>query len=267
MLFLHDSKSLYEPVIFQNENELETFCTERAEQVFWPWYASGVPLYANRKLVLASAAGLKSVPDGFLLWLDDDPECTSLSMVEYEMEGHSVDEHIIPQLIRFQKVLDNRATQRMIESLFCDRLAITLKQPRFTKRYHSIDASGLLSRLTAKAEDVGIVVVVNQVSPDIGNAVPRLKKHAPCTYLLQVQALVPARHVAVRLLRPGTKVYARYPKPSDPNYQEWYAATVKSASTPRCKVEWEDGDRGNRSVDYAVPRNEAVVAVEEMELE
>ena len=72
-------------VQFSSEEEFEKICVKNASKLFWSWIDSGTPIYKDLKPMLRSKAGKATVPDGFLVWLDEEPAYSTFSFVEYEL--------------------------------------------------------------------------------------------------------------------------------------------------------------------------------------
>jgi len=72
--------------------------------------------YFDVKRLIRSKAGIASIPDGYVLLFDPKPKWC---IVEVELASHPIDRHIIPQLSRFNRGIENSQTRRiLVETLY-----------------------------------------------------------------------------------------------------------------------------------------------------
>lgn len=91
-----------------SEDEFERMVIEHSREIF-----GEQSIYLDLKQKLKSVAGIGSIPDGFVLTLGQKPQWY---VVEYELSGHPLYDHIVPQLTKFINGLKNRITRDEIGS-------------------------------------------------------------------------------------------------------------------------------------------------------
>lgn len=94
----------YEVWIPPNEDEFEQVVKEHAKDIF-----GEQSIYLDIKTKLKSKLGTGSVPDGFLIFFGDVPQWR---IVEVELSGHPLHDHIVAQVGRFINGIENPSTQR-----------------------------------------------------------------------------------------------------------------------------------------------------------
>jgi hypothetical protein len=249
----------YHSVTFSSEEEFESICVRNAGRVFWSWVDSGVPIYVDMKQKVSSKAGKQTIPDGYLLWLDEDPELSCFYFIEYELASHPVYEHIIPQIVKFKQSLSNSETHGLLARAFHPRLAAALQQARFKKAYGRRYPHDVLTGLLSKKDSVGVVVVIDEVTDELRETIEQVAQLMDEYWVLEVNALVNVRGKSSP--RVGAKVFGRYPSMGDDGSPEWYSATFKRKAGGKFVVQWTDGDRANTRVDQVVPFDRHILTV------
>jgi hypothetical protein len=89
------------------EDELERMVVEHSDDIF-----GQNSIYLDKKIKLKTAAGVGSIPDGFAIILNSQPEW---HIVEVELSSHDIYSHVIDQVTRFMDGIENLNTK---ESLF-----------------------------------------------------------------------------------------------------------------------------------------------------
>ena len=246
-------------VNFSSEAEFETICVRNADRVFWSWVDSGIPIYVDMKQKVSSKAGKQTIPDGYMLWLDENRESSCFYFVEYELASHPVYQHIISQIVKFKQSLSNHETRELLARAFHPRLAEALQQTRFRKAYGRQYPHDVLTSLLSNKTSVGVIVVIDEVNDELRETIEQVEELVKQYWVLEVNALVDVRGKSNP--RPGAKVFGRYPGDDEYGNPEWYSAIFKQKVGGKFLVEWTDDDRTNTRVEQVVPFNQHILAV------
>jgi hypothetical protein len=261
MTFVIQKNNCFEPVQFSSEEEFESLVTQYSSQVFWSWIDTGCPVFINKKQFLTSKAGVGTIPDGYLLWLDDNCNTSSLYFVEFELSSHSPYDHIVPQLIRFQKSLTHHKTREAILDFFLRGVEKQFKSARFRQHYKGISAHKFITSLLDQKP--GIIVVIDKATSELKETVETVKQIVKSTYILEVNILV--NNKCKSSIKPHSKVWGRYPVPDDVDFPEWYSAVVRKRAGNKYLVKWCDGDVNNTKIDCVVPFEDYIITVNDVQ--
>ena len=101
----------YQLVTPKDEPWLENVIETNSEHIFGP-----DSFYFNIKKLIKSKAGVASIPDGYAIYFTPKPRW---AIIEVELVSHQIDRHIIPQLNRFNRAIEDNATRRqLVEDIF-----------------------------------------------------------------------------------------------------------------------------------------------------
>ena len=89
-----------------SEDEFERLVQEHSQDIF-----GEESIYFDLKKKLKTAAGIGSIPDGYVISLGDSPRW---HIIEVELSSHPLHEHIVPQVGRFISGISNPNVQRGI---------------------------------------------------------------------------------------------------------------------------------------------------------
>ena len=71
--------------------------------------------YFDLKRKIRSSAAIGSIPDGYVIFFDPNPKWCIL---EVELASHPLYDHVIPQLTKFNRAIDNSSTRRKLVDMF-----------------------------------------------------------------------------------------------------------------------------------------------------
>jgi hypothetical protein len=105
----------YEEWTPPSEEEFERVVKEHAQEIF-----GEKSIYLDLKRKLKSKAGIGSIPDGFVIIFGTSPHW---HIIEIELSTHPLYEHIVSQVGRFIRGINNPNTQREIVNAFDEEIA------------------------------------------------------------------------------------------------------------------------------------------------
>ncbi len=95
----------------ENEADLENSISENHKHIF-----GSNSFYFDTKKKLKSPAGIGSIPDGYVILFDPKPKW---AIVEVELANHPLYDHIIPQLTKFNRGMqDSSSRRKIIDTLY-----------------------------------------------------------------------------------------------------------------------------------------------------
>lgn len=100
----------YRLVTPDNEAALEEAIKSNFQHIFGP-----DSFYLDVKKLIKSKAGIASIPDGYVILLEPKPRWCIL---EVELASHSIYDHIIPQLTKFNRGIENSSSRKKIVEMF-----------------------------------------------------------------------------------------------------------------------------------------------------
>lgn len=100
----------YRLVIPNNEAALEEAIKSNFQHIFGP-----DSFYLDVKKLIKSKAGIASIPDGYVILFEPKPRWCIL---EVELASHSIYDHIIPQLTKFNRGIENSSSRKKIVEMF-----------------------------------------------------------------------------------------------------------------------------------------------------
>lgn len=147
------------PVEYDDEKTFEKTLERIAQHVF-----GERTMYFNLKRKIRSRTDIVGIPDGYLLDFSD-PESTSFFLVEVELSTHSVFDHIVPQILRFNQAFDD-SSKRKIRDLLVAEIEGT---QGLMKDFSKLSAGSNVFRTLDEAvySDHGLVVVIDKSVPQL----------------------------------------------------------------------------------------------------
>jgi len=123
-IFLVDGAryKLYRP---KNEDELQRIVEEHYRDIF-----GQDSIFFDFEPKLRSTAGIGSKPDGCVLILSPKPRWV---VIETELSAHPLYEHIIPQISKFVKALENPQNKKILWKQYMTKSTGTLSKRHFLK--------------------------------------------------------------------------------------------------------------------------------------
>ncbi len=156
----------YDRVTPESEAWLEKAVQANCEHVFGP-----DSFYLDIKSLIKSKAGVGSIPDGYVIFFTPRPRW---AVVEIELASHSVYNHLVPQLSRFNKgIADNTTRRQLVDILYnvfdqSEVLKAKLKQKIETGEVHKF-----LSDLVS--QDPLIAVIIDEKTDEVAEAVENIR--------------------------------------------------------------------------------------------
>ncbi len=152
----------YRLVIPDNEAALEEAIKSNFQHIFGP-----NSFYLDVKKLIKSKAGIASIPDGYVILFEPKARWCIL---EVELASHSIYDHIIPQLTKFNRGIENSSSRKKIVEMFYsiinedEVLKAKLKQQIKTGEIYKF-ISDLIS------ENPLIVVAIDQRTDELEEAI------------------------------------------------------------------------------------------------
>ncbi len=152
----------YRLITPESEARFEKAIQSNCEHIFGP-----DSFYFDIKSKIKSKAGVVSIPDGYVIFFT--PKKARWAIIEVELASHSIYNHVIPQLSKFNSGIEDSSTRRKLVDLLFDLfdddevLKARLKQNIKTREVHKF-ISDLLS------EKPLIVVVIDQRTEKLDEA-------------------------------------------------------------------------------------------------
>lgn len=151
---------LYVP---KDEKEFEALVKEHLPEVFGPNL-----LYFDIKPELRSKAGVGSKPDGIAILLDEP----CVYVVEFELSGHPIHDHIVAQISRFNKALKSSDTRLTIaEAIYSEVLAEPYKKIFVESKVKNELFKFLTELFSSKPK---IAIIVDEITEELSEAVEDL---------------------------------------------------------------------------------------------
>jgi len=151
----------YKLITPQNEAALEKAIQSNCEHIFGPH-----SFYFDKKKLIKSKAGVASIPDGYVIFFDPKPKWCIL---EVELASHQVYDHLIPQLTKFNRGIEDASTRRKL----VDMLYTAINQDEVLKaKLKQKIGSGELHKFIYDliSEDPLIVVAIDQKTEELEDA-------------------------------------------------------------------------------------------------
>jgi len=96
----------YQLITPESEASLEKAIQSNHQYVFGP-----DSFYFDIKKMIRSKAGVASIPDGYVIYFTPKPKW---AIVEVELASHPIYDHLIPQLTKFNRGIEDNATRRQL---------------------------------------------------------------------------------------------------------------------------------------------------------
>lgn len=148
-----------------NEKEFERIVSEHASEIF-----GENSIYIDRKLKLQSLSGIGSIPDGYVITFKGAPQW---HIIEVELSSHDLYNHIVPQVGRFIRGINNLSTQKIVaEAIYHAIISEELLYMRMDKVVQSGEIYKFLADLISKPPV--ITIVIEKDTPELGDALSAL---------------------------------------------------------------------------------------------
>ena len=152
----------YRLITPENEAELEATVQKNYEHIFGP-----DSFYFDEKKLIKSKSGVASIPDGYAIYFDPKPKWC---IVEVELASHPIYDHLIPQLTKFNRGIDDSSTRKKLVEIFYKTMtAEELLKVRLQQKIGSGEVYKFLSDLIS--EPPLILVVIDRRTTELEEAV------------------------------------------------------------------------------------------------
>ena len=149
MLLIDGAK--YEEWTPPSEDELEQMVKEHAQDIF-----GEQSIYLDIKTRLKSKLGTGSVPDGFVIFFGD---VHRWRIVEVELSGHPLHDHIVAQVGRFISGIENPSTQKkIVDIIYSEVVKNDLDVLKLRKAIQPVETYKFLSDLISKPPILTIII-------------------------------------------------------------------------------------------------------------
>ena len=101
-----------------SEDDLEKIVEKNYKYIF-----GDNSFYFNFKRKVKSKSGIGSIPDGYLIIFNNTPEWY---IIEVELASHPLYDHIIPQLTKFNRAIEEISTKKSLIDMFYDEIKADL---------------------------------------------------------------------------------------------------------------------------------------------
>jgi hypothetical protein len=151
----------YNPLNPINEAELEQVIQSNVYHIFGP-----DSFYFDIKRKIKSSSGVGSIPDAYIILFDPKPKWCVL---EVELSAHSAYDHIIPQLTKFKRAIeDSTSRKQIVEMLYEIIKADSVLEAQLRKCLKSGEIYKFVSDLIS--EKPMIVVAIDEKTAQIEEA-------------------------------------------------------------------------------------------------
>jgi hypothetical protein len=148
MLIVNDIK--YQSWAPSSEEEFEELVKTQAQNIF-----GEKSIYLDIKHKIKSNAGISAIPDGLVILLGTNP---TWSIVEVELSSHNPYEHILPQISKFTKAINNPANrQKIIEVLYREIIGDQYKLS-IIKNHTSAETHKFISDCISNEPEIVIII-------------------------------------------------------------------------------------------------------------
>lgn len=150
----------------KDEAALENIVKEHAKDIF-----GEDSVYFDIKQKIKSKAGIGSIPDGYVIALEDTPRWY---IVEVELSSHPLYDHIVPQMSKFSRAINDPNTQRaLVDAIYDEIKNDALKQTLVENKIGSREKYEFLFRLISSRPTLVVVIEEKtEVLEDVCNVLP-----------------------------------------------------------------------------------------------
>ena len=150
----------------ESEAALEQIIRDNHQHIFGP-----ESFYFDVKRTIKSKAGVGSIPDGYVIILDPIPKWCIL---EVELSSHPVYDHLIPQLTKFNRGIDDSSTRKkLVDILYAAINEDEVLKARLKLKIGSGEIYKFLSDLIS--DDPLIVVAIDERTEELEEALKDIR--------------------------------------------------------------------------------------------
>ena len=141
----------YEEWVPQTEDEFEQVVKEHTQDIF-----GGQSIYFDRKQKLKSLSGIGSIPDGYVIILEDSPHW---HIVEVELSSHPLHEHIVSQVSKFINGIKNPLTRgEIVRAIYAEITGDEFLKLKVKQAIGPVEIYKFLSDLISKPPVLTIII-------------------------------------------------------------------------------------------------------------
>jgi len=127
--------------------------------------------YFNFKRKVKSKSGIGSIPDGYLIIFNNTPEWYIL---EVELASHPLYDHIIPQLTKFNRAIEEISTKKSLIDMFYDEIKTNLVlEANIKNKIGSGEIYKFISDLISVKPK--IIIVINERTSELNEVTRELR--------------------------------------------------------------------------------------------
>jgi len=156
----------YELVTPESEAWLEKAIQSNCNHIFGP-----DSFYFDIKRLIRAKSGVASIPDGYVIFFTPKPRW---AIVEVELASHPIYDHLIPQLAKFNKGIEDSATRRqLVNNLYKKFDEDEVLKARLKQKLQTGEIYKFISDLVS--EEPLIVVVIDERTEELEEVVEAIK--------------------------------------------------------------------------------------------
>ena len=122
--------------------------------------------YFDMKRLIRSRAGVATIPDGYVICFTPKPKW---AIIEIELASHPIYEHLIPQLSKFNRGIEDSSTKRLlVDSLYAAFNADEVLKAQLKQRIQTGEVYKFISDLIS--EEPLIVVIIDRKTDELEEA-------------------------------------------------------------------------------------------------
>lgn len=150
----------------KNEDTLEAAIEKNSPYIF-----GEDSFYFNSKTKLKSPAGIGSIPDAYLIIFTPQPKWCIL---EVELSSHPLYDHVIPQLTKFNRGIEESVGKNKIINLFYDAIkADAVLEAKIRKKIGSGEIFKFISELISDSPT--IVIAIDEKTDELEEAIKDIR--------------------------------------------------------------------------------------------
>jgi len=151
----------YEEWTPPSEDEFEQVVKKHAQDIF-----GKQSIYLDIKTRLKSKLGIGSIPDGFVIFFGDVPRWR---IVEVELSGHPLHDHIVAQVGRFISGIENLSTQKkIVDTVYSEVVKSDLDALKLRKSIQPIETYKFLLDIISKPPI--LTIIIEEETPELKEA-------------------------------------------------------------------------------------------------
>lgn len=169
---IHANGTNYIEIPFCKEQELERLAVEHKDALY-----GKSALYFDIKTVITSIAKNSRIPNGYLI-TGTNSHNAKFWVIEYELADHSLDNHILGQLMGFVRAVKNEVSKKKIRDILFEEISAN---PDYRKRIKEMmipvhnEIGFFLEKILE--QNCGLIVVIDEKSERLKEEVDDIQGH------------------------------------------------------------------------------------------